>query len=174
MAIKNQAITVAYYAWDTSNNTPKTGDVANHTIKLVIDGTVTDPTNAPTEIDATYCKGLYKLTLTAAEMNCDFMTVCGVSSTSNVVIVPFSVCTQVAPDPALDVSLATHTYTVLDANSIGISDVLVEAKQNGVLIQSNRTNTSGIATFYLTAGTYDFYATKAGYSFNNPDSEVVS
>lgn len=73
-----------------------------------------------------------------------------------------------------DTANAAHTYTVLDGDGNGIADVLVEAKINDVLIQSARTNSSGMATFYLAAGTYDFYATKAGYSFTNPDSETVS
>lgn len=73
-----------------------------------------------------------------------------------------------------DVSNAVHTYTVLDGDGNGIADVLVEAKINDVLIQSARTNTSGIATFYLAPGTYDFYATKSGFQFSNPDQEVVS
>ena len=75
-----------------------------------------------------------------------------------------------------DVTNAIHTYTVLDADDNGIQDVLVEAKLTGttILVQTARTNSSGISTFYLSAGTYDFYATKAGYSFTNPDTETVS
>jgi hypothetical protein len=73
-----------------------------------------------------------------------------------------------------DTANAAHTYTVLDGDGNGIADVLVEAKINDVLIQSARTDTSGVATFYLAPGTYDFYATKAGYSFTNPDTETVS
>jgi len=74
-----------------------------------------------------------------------------------------------------DAATATHTYTVLDGDSNGISDVLVEAKLTGttILVQTARTNSSGVATFYLAPGTYDFYATKSGYSFSNPDSETV-
>lgn len=76
-----------------------------------------------------------------------------------------------------DTSTATHTYTVLDGSGNGIQDVLVEAKLTGtdVLVQSARTNSSGVASFYLAPGTYDFYATKSGYSFfSNPDQETVS
>lgn len=76
-----------------------------------------------------------------------------------------------------DTSTATHTYTVLDGSGNGIQDVLVEAKLTGtdILVQSARTNSSGVASFYLAPGTYDFYATKSGYSFPlNPDTESVS
>ena len=68
----------------------------------------------------------------------------------------------------------THTYTVLDEDTNPIPDVLVEAKVAGVVIQTQTTDTSGEAAFYLAAGTYDFYATKAGFDFTNPDTEVVS
>lgn len=175
MAIKNQAITVQYVAWDTGNNVGKTGDVANHTIKIVQDGVVATPAASPAEVDATNVPGVYKIALAAAEMNFGFVTVGGVSSTSNIVIIPVNMATQVNPDVSLDISRVTHTYTVVDGDGNGIEDVLVEAKQDTTLIQSTRTDSTGAATFYLAAGTYDFYATKSGFTFaSNPDSEVVA
>jgi len=174
MAIKNQAITMQFVAWDTGNNIGKTGDEGNFTLKLVQDGVAASPIASASEVDATNCPGVYSIALTAAEMNYDWITLCGKSTTSNIVIIPVNLSTQVSPNVYLDNSLSTHTYTVLDGDGDGIADVLVEARQSDVVIQTARTNASGVATFYLVAGTYDFYAAKAGYSFTNPDSETVS
>jgi hypothetical protein len=76
---------------------------------------------------------------------------------------------------AVNIATARHTYTVT-VGGVGIADVLVEAKIAGgtVTIQAARTDAEGKAYFYLPAGTYDFYATKSGYSFTNPDQEAVS
>jgi len=78
---------------------------------------------------------------------------------------------------SVDLTTATHTYTVTDGSGNRIADVLVEAKISGgsVVVQSARTDANGNAVFYLPAGIYDFIATKAGFSFPaNPDRETVS
>ena len=49
MATRGVAMTIAYVAWDTEANAGKTGDVANHTLRWIKDGTAAAPTNAPTE-----------------------------------------------------------------------------------------------------------------------------
>lgn len=78
--------TVYYVAWDTSANAPKTGDVSNHTLRWVKDGTASAPTNSPAEVDATNAPGWYKLTVTATEAQCLKGLVAGKSSTGGVVI----------------------------------------------------------------------------------------
>lgn len=86
---KGQGGVVFYYAWDVTNNVPKTGDVANHTLRLVKDGgSPAAPTNSPSEVDATNCPGLYKLTLTNGEMVYTTVGLHGKSSTSGVYIMP--------------------------------------------------------------------------------------
>lgn len=82
----NRAVSqvVMYRAWDTSTNTPKTGDVANHTLRWNKDGSASAPTNSPSEQDATNQPGIYKLTLTATETDCVEGTLAGKSSTANV------------------------------------------------------------------------------------------
>ena len=81
-----QTVTLEYWAWDASANTFKTGDVANHTLRWVKDGTSAAPANSPSEIDSTNAPGVYKLTLTASEASCQVGTLCGKSATANVVI----------------------------------------------------------------------------------------
>lgn len=94
MALKNQAITVTYVAWDTSANAGKTGDAANHTLKLIQDGTAAAPTNNPSEVDSTNAPGVYKLALTAGDMDFNAVTLCGKSSTSGVSIIPVVIVTE--------------------------------------------------------------------------------
>jgi hypothetical protein len=94
MAIKNQALTVCYVAWNTSTNSGQTGDSANHTLKLVQDGTEANPTNSPSQVDATNLPGVYKLALTAADVNFNCIVLAGKSSTANVVIIPLVIITE--------------------------------------------------------------------------------
>jgi hypothetical protein len=94
MALKNQAITICYTAWNTSTNLGQTGDAANHTLKLVQDGTEGPPTNSPSEVDSTNLKGLYKITLAAADMNYNCVVLGGASSTANVIIIPLTIITE--------------------------------------------------------------------------------
>lgn len=94
MAIKNQALTVTYYAWDTSNLAGKTGDSANHTIYVSIDGVANAADNSPAEVDSTNLPGMYSIALTADEMNGNHIMVGGKSSTSDIIIVPTSITTE--------------------------------------------------------------------------------
>ena len=102
MAIKGVALTVTYTAWDTAGNIGKTGDAANHTLRLIRDGTVSAPTNAPAEADAVNVPGEYTLALTAAEMTCGFLGLAGTSSTTGVRIVPVKVVTEQGSLQAID------------------------------------------------------------------------
>lgn len=87
MPIKNQPLDITYWAWNVSTNQPITGDAANHTIKLVQDGTEAAATNAPAEISAANEAGKYKLHLTAGDMNFNVISPGGKSSTANVVLI---------------------------------------------------------------------------------------
>lgn len=111
--------------------------------------------------------GQWKINITAAEMNADVIGIL-ITHTS---AIPIHFTIKTEPSASGNI---IHTYVVLDENTDPIPDVLVEAKIGDVVIQTQRTDETGTATFYLNAGTYDFYATKAGYSFTNPDTEVVS
>lgn len=86
----NTAVTVQYVAWDTSANAGKTGDVANHTLRIISDGTASAPAASPAEIDATNCPGVYKIIIAAGENDGNFMTLAGASSTANISLIPIS------------------------------------------------------------------------------------
>jgi len=131
MAIKNQALTVTYFAWDTGNQVGKTGDAANHTMYVSIDGVanaVDDTSSA--EVDATNLQGHYQVTLTAAEMNGDHIMLGGESSTSDIVIIPTSITTERG-------NLAT-VDTVVDS-------ILLQTGTNGVVLGADAITSAKIA-----------------------------
>ena len=119
MAIKNQSITITYTAWDTVNNAGKTGDSANHTLRLVQDGTEATPANSPSEVDATNLPGVYKITLTAGEMNYSTVTLGGKSSTSGIVIIPVNIVTEQG-----NFATVTGKTNNLPASPAGVGDAM--------------------------------------------------
>jgi hypothetical protein len=94
--LKNQAGKVAVFAWDGAAGAPKTGDAANITAKISIDGgsaaSVTD-TN-PVEIDDTDMPGVYVFDLSASETNGDMLVVQAVSSSNDISIRPVTIYTR--------------------------------------------------------------------------------
>ena len=102
MASRSQTLTVTYVAWDTDVNAGKTGDVANHTLRWVKDGTSAAPAASPAEVDATNAPGVYKVVLSADECTCWIGTLCGKSSTADVSIMPLTVAFETAPAVAGD------------------------------------------------------------------------
>lgn len=71
----------------------------------------------------------------------------------------------------------TFTYTVTTDGSTPIPDVDVWVTSDSAgtqILASGRTNQSGVATFYLDAGTVYIWCQKSGYNFSNPDTEVVA
>lgn len=88
MASRGEAQTVTYFARDTATGGGKTGDVANHTLRLVVDGNESTPANSPAQVDATNAPGVYKIALSGAELTGNDVVLCGKSSTSDVVIEP--------------------------------------------------------------------------------------
>ena len=72
----------------------------------------------------------------------------------------------------------TFTYTLTsseDSSAITGADVWATSDQAGnTVVASGVTDASGQVAFYLDAGTYYFWAQKAGFNFTNPDTEVVA
>lgn len=113
MPSRGQSVVLTYIAWDTSANVGKSGDVANHTLRWIKDGTSAVQTNSPSEIDATNAPGAYKLTLTTAECTCNTGTLVGKSSTANVSIIPVAIAFEQLPTVAAG---ATTGLAILDAS----------------------------------------------------------
>jgi hypothetical protein len=164
MATRGVSLTVVYIAWDTASNTGKTGDVANHTLRWIKDGTAAAPTNSPVEVDATNAPGAYKLTLTASECDCNIGWLVGKSSTSGVSLMPVKVEFERLPDAAPGGAGGVPT---VDANNriAGIQgskntlDALNDVSASQVWTHANRTLTA--FGFTVTVGTNN---DKTGYT----------
>lgn len=129
MAIKNQALTVTYYAWDTDNLVGKTGDSANHFIYVAIDGVSNKADNSPSEVDATNLPGMYSIALTSTEMNGNHIMVGGVSSGTSTVIVPTSITTERGNLSTID---GVVDNILVDTAEIGVAGAgLTEAGGDG-------------------------------------------
>ena len=114
---KNQTGKWTVYAWTPSSGAAVTGDAANITANIRIDGgaaNAVDDTN-PTELE----DGYYVFDITAAESNGDMLTICPQSSTAN---------TKVMGCPP-----SLHTRPV-NFNALGISS-------GGAVTEVNLTNT---------------------------------
>lgn len=87
---------IAVYAWDNANGVPKTGDAANISAQISIDGGVTAATNdvAPTELDATDAPGIYLFDMEQAETNGDLIILSAVSSTADIDLQPVILYTR--------------------------------------------------------------------------------
>ena len=100
---------VAVYAYDpttTAGSDPsKTGDAANITAQISLDGGVAAATNDanPTELEATDHPGIYVFDLTQAETNADMIVISAVSATSNIQIDPIVIYTLPEPVAITDV-----------------------------------------------------------------------
>ena len=83
------------FAFDRTDNTPKTGDAANITANLRLDGGAAngvDDTN-PTELE----DGYYVFDITQAETNADMIVICPVSSTTNIQVIGVSGAVYTTP-----------------------------------------------------------------------------
>ena len=90
MLFKNVASQkIHIYAYDSTTGAAKTGDAANITGYVSLDGTANaiDDTN-PAEVDSTNMPGLYVFDLTQAETNCNAFALVSKSSTANIRIEP--------------------------------------------------------------------------------------
>jgi len=134
MPSRGQTITITYAAIDTATNLGKTGDVGNHTLKWIKDGTAATPTNSASEVDSTNCPGVYKLTLTGTECTCDSGTLAGKSSTSGIAIIEKTVTFEQLPTAAAG---AASGLVTLD----GSAHLLAYSVNQGVTVTTNNDKT---------------------------------
>ncbi len=139
MATRGQALTLTYVAWNTADSTYETGDVANHTLRFVRDGTSDTPDNSPSEVDAVNAPGIYKITLTAAECTAYFGTLCGESSTADVVLIGVSITFESEVTLAFPDEAAGRPTTALGA---------LRRAWEWVTNKVTRNRTTGVMTLY--------------------------
>lgn len=130
MATRNVAMTITFVAWDTGNNVGKTGDNGNLTLRWIKDGSASAPTNSSSEVDSTNVPGVYKITLTATETDCNIGTLAGKSSTADIVVLPITIQFERLPDadPAANGGLPTvdasnHINGIQDTLSVNVTQI---------------------------------------------------
>lgn len=141
---------VAVFAWDNANSTAKTGDAGNITSQISIDGAATAATNDtnPTELDATDAPGIYIFDMTQAETNGDLIVITPVSSTSDIVLRPVIVYTQLVASTGALSGVALNTmidriYTRL-FHEVNVTDA------TGAVAIRNSGDSADIATGSIT------------------------
>jgi hypothetical protein len=139
MASRGQTITLSYYAYDTGNSVGKTGDVANHTLRLTKDGgTPTAPTNAAAEVDATNMPGWYQVVLTGTECTANTLVLGGKSSTAGIIISGQQVTLEQLPTaaPAASGGLPTFGTGAGQINPDGSGNVPIKLSQTGLTVRA--------------------------------------
>ena len=168
---------VAVYVYDTSAEESKTGDAANITAFICLDGAasvaITD-TN-PTELDVTNQPGLYLFDLLTTETNANLLVITADSSTANTWIQPVSVYTR-TPERGTDSALLDAdiniTGGVVQSNVKQVSDDSLSA-DNLELQYDNTTGLSG-DTFPATQSQVNQIANVAGEAKRSPSGYVLT
>jgi hypothetical protein len=159
-------VTLEYIAWNTSTNAYVTGDVANHTLRWIKDGTASATTNSPSEVDSTNAPGVYKVVLTTTETQCQVGTLAGKSSASNVVLIGTTVSFENLPTatagasgglPTVDASNAVKVQSGTGANQISLSSGLVTlagVTHTGAVIPTVTTVTNQLTAAQVATGVW--------------------
>jgi hypothetical protein len=124
----NTASKVEFYAWDTVNNVPKTGDAGQITAYVRIDGgslTILTDTSA-TELSSTNAPGSYEFDVAAAETNGDHLFFSAKSSTANISLAPISVNTKAPLRAAASLVDASPAPTTTTFAATGLSSVVTD------------------------------------------------
>jgi len=169
---KNVASQKIYvFAFDRTDNTPVTGDAANITANIQLDGGSSDAitdTN-PTEFE----EGYYIFDVTKAETNGASILVSPSSITADVQVIGVPGVIVTTPQGT---TTGTNTVTItINDGTNPIADVAVQIwnSDSSVFITSDSTNASGIANLTADDGTYKVKIRKSGYSFDLEDLTVA-
>lgn len=151
MLLKNAIQKIHVYAYDSTTGAAKTGDAANITAYVSLDGTANaiDDTN-PAEVDATNMPGVYVFDLTAAETNCDSFALYAKSATSNIRIEPIIGFTTAGTSTSLSANVIAIAANAINAAAIA-DDAIAAAKVKADAVTKIQ---AGLATpTNITAGT---------------------
>ncbi|MBW7907170.1 MAG: hypothetical protein LC135_01975 [Phycisphaerae bacterium] len=88
MLIRGRPATVLIYAYDLDTGAPVSGDAANISAALSLDGGEAEALAAPAEVDAAALPGWYAYALDADQTDADVLLLAAASSTSGVTIDP--------------------------------------------------------------------------------------
>ena len=138
---------IAVYAHNTAADTPKTGDAANITAQISLNGAATAATNDtnPTELDATDAPGIYLFDMTQAETNTDLIILSAVSATGDISIEPVLIYTL--PTYAnTQVAQTGDSYARLGAPagaSVSADIAVIDGNVDAVLVDTAEIGTAG-------------------------------
>ena len=154
MLFKNVASQkIHIYAYDSTTGAAKTGDAANITGYVSLDGTANaiDDTN-PAEVDATNMPGIYCFDLAQAETNCNSWAIYAKSSTANVRIEPIIGFTTAGAIPN---AVAGANGGLPTTNGTKVNQTVDLSASQHVIVDSGTvttlTNLPAVTTDWLTA-----------------------
>lgn len=161
------------YAWDTTDLSPKTGDSANITANLRIDGATANPVDDtnPTELE----DGYYIFDITQTESNGELLLIAPASSTGNIQVrgVPESIYTSSYTPGDFEVTLTIRT-----TGGTPISGVAVwlnsSNTRSGSVAGTKITDTNGQVVFNLEYTTYYMFCHLSGYTFASASFTAAS
>lgn len=141
---------IAVYAYDTAADGPKTGDAANITAQISIDGGTTAATNDtnPTELDATDAPGIYLFDMTQAETNGDLIIISPVSATADIQLEPVIIYTLPGANTGVHSDLRYIDGLATSGNNatLNLKQLnIVNSAGTALVAQSTGSNGAGIA-----------------------------
>lgn len=162
MLFKNTASQKVFvFAFDTTNNTAKTGDAANITAYISKDyGAITALTDtSATELDSTNAKGYYSFDISQTETNADEILVTAKSSTANIAVIgaPAILFTRAPNSGALSIDsngrvdiikVAGTTQTAKDIG--GAVPAAAAGASGGLLISGSNSGTTTLGALTVT------------------------
>ena len=152
------------YAWDTTDLSPKTGDAANITANLRIDGASANPVDDtnPTELE----DGYYVFDITQAESNGDLLLIAPASATGNIQVrgVPETVYTSAYTPGDYEVTLTIRTTGGAAVSGISVW-INSSNTRSGSVAGTKVTDTNGQVVFNLEYTTYYIFCHLSGYTF---------
>ena len=90
--IKNQSATIPFFVYNPSDGSPVTGATSISVYVSLDGGAPALATNSAVEVDASHSPGIYKIVLTAAEMNADVVVL--TFSHASAAAMPMTIATQ--------------------------------------------------------------------------------
>ena len=90
--IKNQSATIPFFVYNPSDGSPATGATSISVYASLDGGSSALATNSAVEVDASHSPGIYKIVLTAAEMNADVVVL--TFSHATAAAMPMTIVTQ--------------------------------------------------------------------------------
>jgi len=177
MALRGTQLIIEFAAWDVSAAPVDraTNDAINMTALLSLDGAdfVAATSGIHEVLEGAVHLGIYRLVLTAAEMDCASMYVLPVSMTADVLCEGTFIVTE-TNTPGTGVYTCTITVQEADGTPIPQASVIIRNAGDTLTVASGTTDAAGQITFYLDNGTYVVRLYKIGVNFTVPEALTVA